>query len=54
MVEQDAVGCEQSVSLPIVGSLPVRIDLGAGVGAAGMERRSLALRNLGGLAEHLR
>ncbi len=41
---------EQPVGLAIVDGLPVRVHLGAGVGAARMERRGLALRNFGDLA----
>ena len=53
VVEQDAVGGEQAVGLAIIDGLPVRVDLGACVGAARMERRGLALRRFGDLAEHL-
>ena len=53
VVEQDAVDGEQPVGLAVVDGLPMGVDLGAGVGAARMKRRGLALRSLGDLAEHL-
>jgi hypothetical protein len=53
VVEQDAVGGEQSIGLAIIDGLPVGVDLGAGVGAARMERRGLALRHFGHPPEHL-
>ena len=39
VVEEDARAGEQAVGLAVVDRLPVGVELGAGVGAAGMERR---------------
>ena len=39
VVEEDARAGEQAVGLAIVDRLPVGVELGAGVRAAGMERR---------------
>ena len=41
------------VRFAVVDRLPEAVDLGAGVGAAGVERRRLRLRRLDHLAEHL-
>ena len=53
MVEQDAVRGEDAVGLPIIDGDPVGVELGRGIGAAGIERRRLALRRLPDLAEKL-
>ena len=39
VVEQDARAGEEAVGLAVVDRLPVGVELGAGVGAAGVERR---------------
>ena len=44
VVEQDPRAGEQAVGFAIVDRLPVGVELGAGVGAAGMERRVEPLR----------
>ncbi len=52
VVEEDAVAGEEAVAFPVVDHLVVGIDLGTGVGAAGLEAGALALAGLG-TAEHL-
>ena len=53
MVEEDAVDRKHVVALAVVDGLPVAEELGAGVGAAGVEGGALGLRALRHLAEHL-
>jgi hypothetical protein len=53
VVEEHAVAGEDTVGLAVVDSVPVRGDLGGGVGGARVEGRVLALRRRRG-AEHLR
>ena len=52
MVEEDAVAGEHAVALAVVDGLPVAVDLGAGVGAAGIEGGRFGLRRLDDLAVH--
>ena len=54
VVEEDARRGVQVVALAVVDRDPVAVDLGHAVGAAGVERRRLALGDLDHLAEHLR
>lgn len=53
VVEEHAVAGEDAVGLAVVDGVPVRGDLGGGVGGARVEGRVLALRRRRG-AEHLR
>src|SRR5207247_3652469 len=53
VVEADPGRGVHAVALAIVDRDPVRVELGHAVGAAGMERRRLPLRDLGHLAEEL-
>src|SRR5579875_675730 len=53
MIEQDAVGSEHPIGFAIIAGLPMRINLGAGVGTAWMEGGGFTLRNLRRLTEHL-
>jgi hypothetical protein len=52
VVEEHAVAGEEAIRLSVVDGVPVRSDLGGGVGRARVERRVLALRGRRG-AEHL-
>ncbi|CAA7613533.1 Phytase family (modular protein) [Candidatus Terasakiella magnetica] len=45
VVEQDAVGGVNAIGLAVIDRDPIGVKLGGGVGAAGIERRGLALRN---------
>jgi hypothetical protein len=54
MIEEDAGGREEVVTLAIVHGDVVREGFGHAVRAARIERRGLALRHLAHLAEHLR
>src|SRR5213594_1448502 len=53
VVEQDAVGGEQAVALPVIHRRPEGKDFRHAVRAARVERGRLALRDLDDLAEHL-
>ena len=53
VVEQDTVSTEHAVALAVVLHDPERVQLGAAVGAAGVERCGLALGNLLHLAIEL-
>src|ERR1700734_1917281 len=46
VIEEDAVGCEQAVSLAMIHGLPMRVALRARVGTTRMKRGGLSLRNL--------
>ena len=52
VIEQDAVAGKETVAFPVVDHLVVGIDLGAGIGAAGLEARAFMLAGLGA-SEHL-
>ena len=54
VVEQNAVRGVHAVGLAVVHHDPIGVELGGGVGTARIERRLLALRNLGRLAVELR
>ncbi len=53
VIEEDAVAGEHAVALAVIDSLPVAIDLGAGIGAAGIEGGCFGLRGLDDFAVHL-
>ena len=53
MIEEDAVGDEESIGFAVVDAVPVGGDLGYGIGAAGVEGGGLILGRVGG-AEHFR
>src|ERR1700722_14865261 len=54
MIEEDAVTCEQAVSLTVIDRNPVGIHLSCAIGRTRVKRRGLPLRHLLDLAEHLR
>src|SRR3546814_5785732 len=54
VIEENAVGCVESVGLPIVHGDPIGVELGRRIGTAGIKRCGLALRRLLDLAVELR